>query len=341
LHSDQTHKNQRSDKQATPYFHPAFHSFPEICGSPDYSGVKMTFFVLLLSTASVLASEGPWTTPTSVHNLYLGLFREQFRCFEAMGKESSECGSGLPVPSAVQQAGIKIFYRYGIDRNWDFAVAAPFGKSQMAEPSGQPVQAPTTGVGLVESRIRRRLGSTGPMDWSASAGVRSGALHRETRGRITNLGEGTTDFAGTVSTGSTGLLGPRFYTASWDATYYYRLPLQVDDELGGIPGDELRLSSVFDYAFSSRMGLGVSVDGFHRLTGAELDFGKIAEYGDDRWAALAASQVKVGGRIMMYPQGAMPYLQLGAQRVVWAKNNPTDSLFIEVAMGRDFGSRKP
>jgi hypothetical protein len=310
----------------------------------------MTFLVLLLSTVSALASEGPWTTPTSVHNLYLGLFREQFRCFEAMGKESSECGSGLPVQSAVQQAGMKsavqqagmkIFYRYGLYRNWDFAVAAPFGKSQMAEPSGDSAQEPTTGFGLVESRIRRRLGSTGPLDWSASAGVRTGALHRETRGRITNLGEGTTDFAGTVSTGLTGVLGPRFYTASWDATYYYRLPLQVDDELGGIPGDELRLSSVFDYAFTSRMGLGVTVDGFHRLTGVELDFGKLAEYGDDRWAALAASQVKVGGRIMLYPHGAMPYLQLGAQRVVWAKNNPTDALFVEVAMGRDFGSRKP
>ena len=301
----------------------------------------MMFLVLFVSSFTAIASEGPWTTPMGRHNLYAGIFHEQFRCFEALGKQSSECGSGLPVSSTVQHVGFKLFYRYGLNKKWDFAIAAPVGKSQMAEPSNQEMQATTTGVGLVESRFRRRLGSTGPFDWSASGGVRTGALHRSTRARITNLGEGTTDFAGTVATGATGLLGPRFYTTSVDVTYYYRLPLQVDDELGGIPGDELRVSSVFDYAFTSRLGFGVSVDAFHRLSGVDLDFGNISQYGDDRWAALAASQVKVGGRMMLYPQGRLPYLQLGGQRVVWAKNNPTDALFVEVAMGTDFGGNKP
>jgi hypothetical protein len=89
------------------------------------------------------------------------------------------------------------------------------------------------------------------------------------------------------------------------------------------------------------MGLGVSADGFHRLTGLALDFGEIAKYGDDRWAVLAASQLKLGGRIMLYAKGVMPYLQLGVQRVVWAKNNPTDATFVELVVGRDFGRRKP
>ena len=44
---------------------------------------------------------------------------------------------------------------------------------------------------------------------------------------------------------------------------------------------------------------------------------------------------------MLYAKGVMPYLQLGVQRVVWAKNNPTDATFVELVVGRDFGRRKP
>jgi len=300
----------------------------------------MTLLLLSLGTLTAMASEGPWTTPKGMHNVYAGLYLEQFRCFEAKGAQSAECGNGLPVSSPVQQTGVKLFYRYGLSGNWDIAISAPFARSRTLEESDQPMAQPTTGVGLVQSRIRRRLGSAGPVDFSASAGVRTGAFHRKTRGRLTNLGEGTTDLAGTFSTGMTGVLGPRFFNTSTDVSFYYRFPLQVDDALGAIPGNELHVSGVFDYAVFSRMGMGVSVDAFHRLSGADLDFGEISRFGDDRWAALAASQVKVGGRVMLYAQGAMPYLQLGAQRAVWAKNNPTDSTFVEFALGYDLGGRK-
>ena len=300
----------------------------------------MLLLTFMASTFSALASEGPWTAREGTHNIYAGVFVEQFECFESEGKNDPKCGSGLPVSSPVRQVGLKVFYRYGIDSQWDVAIAAPFSRSSMAgDPEGE-AQEPTTGVGLIETRVRRRLGSTGGVDWSTSLGLRSGALHKDTRDRLTNLGEGTTDLFGTLSMGSTGLLGPRFYTTSIDLTYYYRFPLQVDDTLGKIPGDEARASAVFDYAVSSRFGLGVGVDGFHRLSGADLNFAEIASYGDDRWAALQASQVKAGARFMLYPHGSMPYLQVSAQRVVWAKNNPTDATFIEVAMGTDLGGRK-
>lgn len=303
--------------------------------------VAMVFLKLLLLTLNAAASEGPWTAPKGAHNVYLGLYGEQFRCFEADGKESDQCATGLPVASPIRQVGLKVFYRYGISRTLDFAVAAPFGSSFVAGGGSSPTETSTPGVGLVESRVRRRLGKTGPLDWSASAGVRSGFFHKETRGRLTNLGEGTNDLAATLSTGSTGLLGARFYTTSLDANYYYRFPLQVDDSAGAIPGDEVRVSAIFDYAATSRIGTGVTLDAFHRLSGVQLNFGEITKFGDDRWAALQATQVKVGGRIMMYPKGAVPYLQVALQRTVWARNNPTDTTYVEFAMGTDIGSKKP
>ena len=295
---------------------------------------------IIAATLSAEASEGPWTARAGTHNLYAGVYVEQFECFESEGRDDPKCGTGLPVSSPVRQVGLKVFYRYGISRSWDFAIAVPFARSSMAGESKGESQEATTGVGLIETRVRRRLGSTGGLDWSSSVGLRSGALHKDTRHRLTNLGEGTTDVYGTLSMGSSGLLGPRFFNTSVDFTYYYRFPLTDDPKLGKIPGDELRLSTVFDYAVSSRVGLGIGLDGFHRLSGADLNFGKIAKYGDDQWAALQASQVKAGGRVMLYPHGAMPYLQLSAQRVVWAKNNPTDAMFVEVAMGTDIGGRK-
>ncbi len=300
----------------------------------------MTLATFLATVLSASASEGPWTTPQGMHNLYAGVYMEQFRCFETKGQNDPECGTGKPVPSAVQQSGVKVFYRYGISPMWDAAISIPFARVAMAEENKDADKQPTVGLGLVEGRIRRRLGKTGGLDWSASLGVRSGAFHHDTRDRLTNLGEGTTDFSGTVSTGATGLLGPRFFNTSMDATYYYRMALQNDEAVGKIPGDELRLSAVFDYAATSRFGVGVGVDGFHRLSGSELDFAKIGQYGEDRWASLQASQVKAGGRIMLYPQGPLPYLQVSAQRVVWAKNNPTDALFVEVAMGTDIGGKE-
>lgn len=300
----------------------------------------MAFLSLLLFTFNAWASEGPWTAPKGLHNVYVGVYGEQFRCFEANEKQSPKCSTGLPLSSPVRQVGIKLFYRYGINKNWDLAVAAPLAKSFIAEPSSSPNMQSTTGVGLLESRLRRRLGRTGPLDWSASAGVRSGMFHHGTRGRMTNLGEGTNDLYTTVSTGTTGLLGARFYTTSTDVSYYYRIPLQQTESIGAIPGDEVRVSSVFDYTATARVGVGLTVDAFHRLSGAELESGALEQYGDDRWAALKATQVKVGGRIMMYPSGAWPYLQAGVQRTVLARNNPTDTTFIEVAMGTDFGGKK-
>jgi hypothetical protein len=187
------------------------------------------------------------------------------------------------------------------------------------------------------------MGSLGPLDLASGAGIESGALHRSVRGRITNLGDGVTSALGTLYAGSTGLLGRRFYTASGDLSYALRLP-ELDSDMGRLPGDELRFSSVFLLGLNSRVGLGASTDGQVRLWGEPLDFAGLAAYGnsDDslRWAVLDASQVKVGGRVVLYPTAQQPYLQLAGYRSVWARNNPIDTTLIEVAAGFDIGERR-
>ena len=302
-----------------------------------------TAVLALAGARSAAASEGPWTTTPGLHNLYFGTFYESFRCFTYADAPSEDCrGEAASVASPVRRVGMKGFYRTGLGRRVDVAVSVPLVRA--SSDADDPPYATTTGVGNAQARLRANLGAVGPVDMGAGVGFESGAFHRTTRGRITNIGDGVDSLLGTVYAGSTGLLGRGFYTASADVAYAYRFE-QALGSTGRIPADEVRFSSVFLYGLSDRFGVGASVDGQYRLWGEDLDFGELfSSYGtsDDslRWTSLDASQVKAGARVAMYPVGRLPYIQVSALRSVWAANNPVDTMFFEAAVGFDLGSRK-
>lgn len=300
----------------------------------------MFWALLLLSVSPAQASEGPWTTSPGLHNIYLGLIGERFQCFEADGRSSSACGSGLGTKVPVAQVGAKVFYRTGLNKKTDVAIGVPVGQSFTTEPTSSSQYDTTAGVGTIQGRIRRRIGSLGDVGFATGAGLKTGALHRSTRDRITNLGEGSTDLTGSLYMGSTGLSLRRFHTSSIDLSYTYRLAQTADSAVGRIPADEINATAVSLLAVSSKLGLGLSADAAWRLWGQQLTPEKLVVSGDDRWAALAAAQVKLGGRIVIYPGERAPYLQLSAMRTVWARNNPLDTTQLEIAMGIDLGRRK-
>lgn len=292
----------------------------------------------VIPSGTALASEGPWTTAPGLHNLYVGVYHERFSCFTQDGAGDDGCGAdAAPVSSPVNQTGVKGFYRTGLTRNMDVALGLPVARSYSES-------MPTTfGWGTVQARLRWRLGDLGPVSVGTGVGLETGALHRASRGRITNLGDGTTGATGSLYVGSMGVLGPRFYTASADVSYAYRLTELTKDDVR-LPADELRFSSVFLYALSQRIGVGLSLDGQFRLWGEELDFGELSSFGDAddsmRWAVLNASQLKGGARLALYATDRLPYLQLTALRALWADNNPTDTTLFEAAMGFDLGKRR-
>lgn len=300
-----------------------------------------SFMVAVVCPRLAGASEGPWTTAPGLHNVYFGAFYEQFSCFTFAGAQTPDCPNGAAaVDEPIRRMGAKGFYRTGLSRWADVAVAVPVVRASSAA-SAAPY-ATTLGVGTVQARLRARLGALGPVDVSGGVGVETGALHRSTRGRITNVGDGVTSVLGTLYAGSTGILGKGFYTASVDAAYAFRIP-ETNEAVGRIPADEVRFASVFLYGLSSRFGLGASLDGQFRLWGEDLNFANLASYGgaDDslRWTSLNASQVKVGARLAMYPVRHWPYLQVSIHRSLWAENNPVDTTFVEAALGFDLGTR--
>ena len=305
--------------------------------------VGMCAAVGMLASTTARSSEGPWTTPKGLHNFYTGLYFERFQCFTLDGVNDAECGeNAAAIPAPVQRVGAKLFYRTGLTRNVDVAGSLPVLRAFSSE-EGNTDLAPTTGVGTLQTRVRWKMGDLGPIQVASGAGLETGVLHRSTRGRITNLGDGVTSAVGTVYAGATGLVGRRFYTVSTDASYVFRFP-ELDSDVGRLPADEVRFSSVLLYALNARVGIGASVDGQMRLWGEPLEFAQLATYGGDddspRWAVLDASQIKVGGRIALYPTENRPYLQAAVHRSVWAVHNPIDTTIVELAAGFDLGERK-
>ena len=288
---------------------------------------------LLALLVPAQASEGPWTTAASTHNIYVGAMAERFECFETGGSESC-------MPTPVAQAGMKVFYRTGIGDSTDVALSIPMKSAFAVEPTDSAMFETSTGFGLIEARVRRHLLTSGNLDLAGGVGLRTGALHYASRDRITNLGEGSTDVYATLYFGSMGLALRRFHTTSMDISYVARIPLQADTDVGRIPGDEVRASAVCTLAITSWMGLGVSADGFKRLWGEDLNMSTLNAYGDDRWSALRASQFKVGGRAVFYPGENRPFLQVSAMTTVWAQNNPVDTTQLEIAAGMDLGGQK-
>ena len=300
----------------------------------------------MLATALLLsnqarASEGPWSTAPGLHNIYLGTFVERFSCFTADRPGSVSCGdSSTALPGAVARTGLKAFYRTGLSRRVDLAFSAPLLASIGSGDASSDTMQPTIGVGTIQGRVRATLGDAGPVTFGMGLGVESGAAHAKTRGRITNLGDGTSGAVATLYSGTHALLGSTFYTASTDISYVYRFKID-ESSAGRLPGDELRFSSLMVFALSQRFGVGASLDGQLRLWGEDLNARDLRPFGtrDDslRWAALQAQQIKGGVRGVLYPEGTRPYMLLGVYQALWAWNNPVDTLFVELAVGFDLG----
>ena len=280
------------------------------------------------------AAEGPWTTPTGLQDIYLGGGVERFQAFDKGD------GSVQDVSYPVYRSGGKIFWRYGLGPMWDVALDAPFITSFAPEaPADSEAFSRTTDFEYLKTRVRVRLPVDNlPFEVAARGEVRTGYLHQDTKGRVTNLGEGTTDLGASVSVGSIGLFGGMFYTLAVDGGYLYRLPLESGDS-GKVPGNEVLLSSFLQVSPLEHMGFAILTDSFWRLSGE--DFGETeVKASANTWAALKAAQTKVGGQVILYPGGARPQVVLTVARAVWARNNPVDTMVVELGMSFNLGSRR-
>ncbi|GEM_PF-2348830 len=291
-----------------------------------------TLLAALCLSGQALATEGPWTTPAGQHATYTGVGIDHFRSF------TDGDGGTQDAPSGVTRFGAKQLWAAGLTDRFDVGVEVPYVFVVADDPAVRSQSAFATTSDFSEIRVRLRylaLTETWRRPAVALRGSgRSGFAHSDSRHRITNAGEGTTDLGVGLSAGKIGLVGPGFLTVSADVDFWYRIALdRVDGQK--IPANEARAALMVQYAPHRRFGLSVVADGFHRFGG--YDLGSLSGVdADHQWAALDAAQLKVGGKLMHFAHGRIPNLTLSAYRAVLARNNPNDTWLVELGVGFAF-----
>lgn len=283
----------------------------------------MMTVLLLLVAGAATAGDDPWIAPAKTTNFFVAVSGEQFKDFVATE------GNTISGDHPIRSMGGKLYIRHGLGADSDLTLDIPLVSTWSAGPSQGELYARTTGLGLLQAELRHR--------WldavSTRAVLRTGALHQSSRGRLTNLSEGTTDLGFGIGTGTVVPGTKRFYTLDLGASYWFRFPIQPGED---IPADEISWSSNVMVSPSSSMGIGATLSGQHRLDGQTLGAVTVANP-DDQWAALQAQQIKVGGRLMLYSTERRPAFSLSVLRAVWSRNNPIDTTLVELGVGWDLG----
>ena len=181
-----------------------------------------------------------------------------------------------------------------------------------------------------------------PVSLALGVEFRYGAFTSETRARLTNAGEGTTDLGPFVSVGRIGSLGGSSVLAGHlTSGWRYRFPTTrdfPDPEQGtrSAPLPEIWLDTELRAGPSPSFSLGPQASLLHR---DGLDYGDVDATDPDWLAALGITNVRVGG-VAVLDDGKSLSLSLSVLGTAFARNNPTDTLSVNVGVAWR-GGRSP
>ena len=287
----------------------------------------LTALTALTVFSQIGLAGGPWVSPSKVWSVYGGASYETFQHYVG-GEGAKESKLNAPVSAM----SMELCPSFGVGGGFGVDVDVPI---RVVSAQGQESTAGLGTVTVLPKYVVITENEGSPVTVSVHAGLRTGAAHRSTRDRLTNIGDGSTDLGGGLSMGrySFWSKGPWWVSAS--VNYWWRIPSQT---IAGekIPSDDISYSGELVMSVHERVGLGLAWGGIHRLGG--LDIGANAQVGQDRWAALAASNLGVGAKAFIF----LPKNQtavLGVMRTVMAKNNPTDNLTVSVGYSLYFDGR--
>lgn len=169
----------------------------------------------------------------------------------------------------------------------------------------------------------------GPINASAGLGVRADPWNSGTRGRWTNLGQGTVSGVASVVGGATS--GP-WSLEAW-AHYIAVVGREVEGPLDGrLPSDAV--SGGLNLGWSGPVSVQLGVTGFSRTGGVEYqDWVGVYSGAEDRWSALAYREIVARGKLSL-PLGDTAGLHLGLGRVLVAANGPRDATDISLGLHR-------
>ncbi|TNE92632.1 MAG: hypothetical protein EP330_01420 [Deltaproteobacteria bacterium] len=279
-----------------------------------------------------MAGSGPWVLGRGDQSLYVGLDSQRIdKLIATIDGERQVIDVDARITTFTAKAGLT----YGLGTRVEVEGWVPWSRAWVARDDLGPCGAlglgecrTTQGVGVIEGRLKLLLVDelTGsPVSVATGAHARFGGLTHETRARLTNLGEGTTDLGGFVSVGRIGGLGSGYWSGHLDVTGLYRIPNtrtfpQAEGDLSA-PGSDFQFASdvLFAPMSAADVSFGPSVSVYWRPFG--LDFGEVDASDPDRFGALRVLAPRVGGKIIVR-DGAKAAFSASVLQTVAPVNNP-------------------
>ncbi|MBX2797060.1 MAG: hypothetical protein KTR31_05315 [Myxococcales bacterium] len=286
-----------------------------------------------------MAGSGPWTLEPGEHNVYVGT--DYFRYASFRGDDGE-----VAMRTRITSAGGTAVWTFGMAYGLEGELDARYESVRVRDPADAFCTmldvpddwcAPTHGLGDVGARLKWRFldeAFGAPFSASVHLGFRSGEAYANRRGRLTTLGDGSTDLGGGLSVGRAGTLGASgWYQMSIDATYFYRFANQNAD-IGRVPTDEVNTEASLLVSLRPSVGIGPTVAGFWRVSGRALRPEEADFFDPDYWGSLQAAQLKVGGKLGVYSIDNGPTISVSVLQTVWARNNPADTLSLSLGIGQ-------
>ena len=279
-----------------------------------------------LSPALAQAGSGPWVISPQDWSLYAGL--ESQRISELALKDGLGDPSVVQVDDGIETTTANAILTYGLRKRVELELGVPRSRVDANRPGGAVCAslgdracATTKGFGVVTGRGKvlladELLGS--PVSVAVGAELRLGQHTGATRGRITNLGEGTTDLGAFVAVGRSGGLADGSWSAHLDAGYRHRSSNRSleDDPL---PGAEILADAELFVGTKAWWSVGPTLSYWDRPEGVDFGEGDLTDI--DRFGELNGRAVRVGGKLLLRSPSRTTLVLSGSQTVV-ARNNP-------------------
>lgn len=295
--------------------------------------------LLFLQTLAV-AGSGPWVLSEGDLGVYLGTGYERIgHLANSKGSFSDEVA---PVDNGLEKLGFQGIVSYGIHNRIDLELDVPWAYNAANRQDGALCTSvglgacdTTSGVGVITGKAKALLMDelTGaPLSISLAGELRYGGLTNDTRQRLTNLGEGTTDIGPQVAIGRGGGLGRGYWNGYLQAGWRYRFPnTQVDDT--PIPGSEVTADLEVLAGTARWWSFGVTSDLLWRPQGRDVE---TTDFGDpDRFGALRVFNLRAGGKLILRSSERVSFVLAGLG-TLYAVNNPSDAMLITAGLGIQF-----
>lgn len=282
--------------------------------------------LLLAMSPEARAGSGPWVVSEGDLNLYSEL--EFQRIDEFVISADGQTVDVIDVDDGIETFGAKAIATFGLRDRIDLEIDVPWYRVEantlggpICTTLGLQVCETTEGVGVIGTKVKGLVLDElagAPVSLSVSGVARFGAFTNDTRSRITNLGEGTTDLGAMMAVGRSGGLLDGFWSGFVDVGWRHRFPNTTFRQTN-VPGGELVADAEFLAGAQRWWSLGPSVSLLWRPQG--YDWAEVDLTQPDRFGMLRVTTLRGGGKLVLRSSERTALVLSGLTTFV-AENNP-------------------